>query len=83
MFTVSPKGGAGEALGPLLKTEACGLLAAWQSWGCSLNNFAVPCGVRPRTSSAKNASQGKQKPALLVWVQLEGGEMGLKCKCSL
>lgn len=52
MFTVSPKGGAGEALGPLLKTEACGLLAARQSWGCSLNNFAVPCGVRPRTSSA-------------------------------
>ena len=35
MFTVSPKRGAGEALGPLLKTEACGLLADWQQ-SCDL-----------------------------------------------
>ena len=42
MFTVSPKRGAGEALGPLLKTEACGLLADWQSWGCSLKNLQRP-----------------------------------------
>lgn len=72
------KGGAGEALGPLLKTEACGLLAAWQSWGCSLNNFAVP-GVRPRTWSQLKMPVRANR-SLHYWSGCNWKEeMGLKC----